>query len=80
MDFTDTELEILFNAWALHAKDRVFVPTPEALPDCHRLNEAGWLERRRVDATGDIAFRWTSRGETALDVSELVQSVEERQN
>jgi hypothetical protein len=80
MEFTESELEILFNAWALHARDRVFVPTPEALPDCHRLNEAGWRERRRVDATDDVAYRWTPQAEMALDVNGLTQSVQERQN
>ena len=44
------------------------MPTPDAVPDCDRLTEAGWLERRTVDANGDTAFRWTRQAELALDV------------
>jgi hypothetical protein len=56
------------------------VPQPEALPECHRLHTAGWLERRWVDATGDVAYRWTEQAELALDVTGLTQSVEGREN
>lgn len=63
-----TEQQILFQAWALHARDKAFVPTPDAFPDCDRLTEAGWLECRTVDANGDTAFRWTRQAELALDV------------
>jgi hypothetical protein len=48
---------------------------PAVLADCDRLAEAGGLERRRVDATGDPAFRWTEQAETALDMNNLTESV-----
>jgi hypothetical protein len=32
------------------------VPEGWALPDAERLSEAGWLQRRTVDANGDIAW------------------------
>jgi hypothetical protein len=79
-DFTETEQEILVSAWALHARDKAFVPVPDVLPDCDRLSEAGWLEPRTVDATGAAAFRWTKQAETALDINNLTDSVKERQN
>jgi hypothetical protein len=50
-------------------------PMPAVLADCDRLAEAGGLERRRVDATGDPAFRWTEQAETALDMNNLTESV-----
>ena len=31
-------------------------------------SEAGWLERRTVDANGDTAWFWTREAETALDM------------
>jgi hypothetical protein len=43
-------------------------------------SEAGWLERRTVDANGDTAWFWTAEAEMALDMSALNQSVEDRQN
>jgi hypothetical protein len=38
-----------------------------AEPDAERLSEAGWLERRIVDANGDIAWFWSAEAEMALD-------------
>jgi hypothetical protein len=80
MEFTETEQEILFSAWALHARDQDFVPVPDVLPDCHHLSRAGWLEPRTVNATGAAAFRWTRHAEAVLDVNNLTESVRERQN
>jgi hypothetical protein len=33
--------------------------------------QAGWLERRTVDATGDTCWFWTRQAETALDMRAL---------
>jgi hypothetical protein len=41
------------------------------LPDAVGLADAGWLERRTVDATGDTCWFWTSQAETALDITAL---------
>ena len=49
-------------------------------PDAQQLADAGWLERRTVDANGDTAWFWTWQAEGALDVNALNQSVEGRQN
>jgi len=78
MGFTETEQEILFSAWALYAKGGCVAPVPEAVAACDRLAKAGWLERRRVDATGDPAYRWTKQAETALDINGLTESVHQR--
>jgi hypothetical protein len=51
----------------LAAQDCGFVPKPEMLPECERLREAGWLERRMLD-NGDASYWWTREAETALDM------------
>ena len=71
MDFTDSELEILFRAWRLAQKGRGQVLAPEKYPEAVTLADAGWLERRYVDATGDWAWFWTPQAETALNVGPL---------
>jgi hypothetical protein len=53
---------------------------PGAQPDAEELCQAGWLERRTVDANGDIAWFWTAEAEMALDVSALNRSAEGREN
>ena len=42
-----------------------------AEPGAERLRDAGWLERRTVDPTGDTAWFWTAEAEAALDMSSL---------
>ena len=49
-------------------------------PEAVRLADAGWLERRYVDATGDWCWFWTREAEAALDINALTQSVEGRHN
>jgi hypothetical protein len=44
---------------------------PWAVPDAERLSEAGWLERRTVDANGDTAWFWSPQAEAALDMAAL---------
>ena len=80
MDFTDTEAEILVNAWLLAREGKGQVVADWAEPDAQRLSDAGWLEQRTVDATGDVCWFWTREAELALDVSALNQSVEGREN
>ena len=79
MNFTDAELEILFKAWALHARDSGVKPQPWDLPECENLRHAGWLERRRLD-DGPARYHWTPQAEMALDINGLTESVKERQN
>jgi hypothetical protein len=71
MEFTESQLEILFRAWALSTQGCGQVLEPTAYPDAVPLEEAGWLERRYVDATGDWAWFWTPEAETALDLNAL---------
>jgi hypothetical protein len=80
MDFTETEQEILVNAWLLAREGKGQVLEDWAEPDAQELADAGWLERRTVDANGDTAWFWTREAEMALDVNALNQSVEGRQN
>jgi hypothetical protein len=70
-EFTETQAEILVNAWLLAREGKGQVVTAEALPDAVGLADAGWLERRTVDATGDTCWFWTSQAETALDITAL---------
>ena len=80
LEFTETQAEILVNCWLLSREGKGQVVEDFALPDAERLCEAGWLERRTVDATGDAAWFWTAEAEGALDMSALNRSVEGRQN
>jgi hypothetical protein len=71
MEFTDTQAEILVNAWLLSRGGCGQVLEQWAYPDAVELEEAGWLERRYVDATGDWSWHWTQQAETALDMNAL---------
>ena len=68
MEFTDTQQEILVNAWVLARDGKGQVLEDWAQPDAEQLCDAGWLERRTVDATGDTCWFWTREAETALDI------------
>jgi hypothetical protein len=74
MDFTDTQQEILVDAWLLAREGKGEVLEDWAEPDAEELCAAGWLERRTVDANGDTAWFWTSQAETALDMNALVRT------
>jgi hypothetical protein len=80
MDFSETQAEILVNAWLLAREGRGQVVEDWAVPDAERLSEAGWLERRTVDDTDDVAYFWTRAAEGALDLHALTASVEGREN
>ena len=71
MDFNETQAEILVNAWLLAREGKGQVLEDWAEPDAQRLSEAGWLERRTVDATGDTCWFWTLQAETVLDMNAL---------
>jgi hypothetical protein len=71
MEFTESQAEILVNAWALSSKGCGQVLEDSAVPDAEQLADAGWLERRTVDANGDTAWFWTRQAEMALDVNAL---------
>ena len=79
MDFTETQLEILFNAWVLAREGNGQVIADDAYPDAHRLAEAGWLERR-FEPDGEMSWWWTPRAETAFDMTALMGSVQGREN
>ena len=53
--------EILVNAWLLAREGKGQVLEDWAEPDAEQLADAGWLERRTVDATGDTCWFWTRR-------------------
>jgi hypothetical protein len=80
MEFTETEQDILVRAWALARNGQGQVLEEWAEPDAQRLCDAGWLERRTVDATDDPCWFWTRQAEAALDLNALTQSVEGREN
>jgi hypothetical protein len=79
MDFTDTEAEILVNAWLLARVGKGQVLEDWALPDAERLSEAGWLEQRSED-DGPSTWWWTPEAQAALDLNALTASVEGREN
>ena len=71
MEFTDTQEDILARAWLLARDGQGQVIDAWAVPDAERLCDAGWLERRTVDANGDTAWFWTVQAEGALDINAL---------
>jgi hypothetical protein len=71
LELTDTQQEILVNAWLLARDGKGQIVADWAEPDAQQLSEAGWLERRTVDATGDTCWFWTQQAETALDMQAL---------
>ena len=71
MDFTDTQQNILARAWLLARDGQGQVLEGWAVPDAEQLCDAGWLERRTVDNTDDVAFFWTPQAEGALDMNAL---------
>jgi hypothetical protein len=42
-----------------------------AEPNAEELCEAGWLERRTVTDTDDVAYFWTREAEGTLDMNAL---------
>jgi hypothetical protein len=79
LEFTDTQAEILVNAWLLAREGKGQVLEDWAEPDAERLREAAWLEQR-TEPDGPSSWWWTPEAEAALDLNTLKQSVEDRQN
>jgi hypothetical protein len=80
MEFTETQQEILVNAWLLAREGRGQVVEDWALPDAQELSDAGWLEQRTVDATGAVCWFWTAEAEGALDMNALRRDSQADQN
>jgi hypothetical protein len=73
VEVTETQKEILFNAWALAQEGKGQVVEDWAVPHAHRLAEAGWLERR-FEEDGELSWWWTREAETALSLDALRRS------
>ena len=73
MDFTYTQREIIVNAYLLAREGKGQVLTDDAIPDAHRLAEAGWL-RRQFEPDGEMSWWWTGAAETALDLNALLDA------
>jgi hypothetical protein len=71
VEFTENQQDILYRAWLLSRRNCGQVLERWAYPDAVELEDAGWLERRYVDATGDWSWHWTPQAETALDMNAL---------
>jgi hypothetical protein len=76
--FTEDELRVLFDAWVVHQDGEAFAPQDVFLPECHRLAEAGWLERRMHG--DDVVFRWSDQAEAALNLSAAMTTAKESVN
>jgi hypothetical protein len=55
MEFTETQREILFNAWLFARDGNGQVIEDWAYPDAHELAEMGWLERR-FEPDGEMSW------------------------
>ena len=69
-ELTEDEKEVALVAWALAARNKAYVPTPEYLPAAESMEARGWLSSRTLD-NGDTAYEFTPAGETALGLSAL---------
>jgi hypothetical protein len=70
LEFTDTQAEILVNAWLLAREGKGQVLEDWAEPDAQQLRDAGWLEQR-TEPDGPSSWWWTPEAETALDLNAL---------
>lgn len=70
MQLTETQREILFNAWCLSHVGCGQVLHDEYIPAAHQLVEAGWLERRIED--DQLTWWWSAPASTALELDALV--------
>jgi hypothetical protein len=72
MEFTETQKEILYNAWALAREGKGQVVEDSAYPFADQLARAGWLERR-IEPSGDVSWWWSRAAEVACALSGLVE-------
>jgi len=70
VEFTETQAEILTNAYLLSLAGNGQVVQDECLPDAHRLCEAGWLDRHIIG--DEVTWWWSKQAEGALQLSELL--------
>lgn len=75
----DNQLQILFASWLLSREGKGQVACDHCIPDCHKLAEAGWLERR-IEDNGDMSWHWTQQAEVALRTGALITDAKDRQN
>ena len=79
MEFTETQQEIIGNAYWLGLEGNGMVLTDNAVPAADELADAGWLERRS-EPNGDVSWWWSGAGDTAFGLSGLMRSAEGRDN
>ncbi|MGN6169320.1 MAG: hypothetical protein ACTHQQ_14305 [Solirubrobacteraceae bacterium] len=86
LEFAETQLELLHacwalgaGRWALGARGGGVVIADDIYPEAHAPAEAGWLERR-IEDDGEMSWWWTRRGETALGLCGLVESMRQGMN
>jgi hypothetical protein len=70
VELTETQKEILFNAWALAREGKGQVLEDWAYPFAHQLHLNGWLDMR-TEPDGATSWWWTREAETALDLDAL---------
>ena len=73
MELTETQFELLLNAYLLAREGKGQVIVDDAYPDAHELAEHGWLERR-IEPDGELSWWWTPQAEVALDVAALTDT------
>ena len=64
---TEDEMEVVFAAWALAARNKAYVPTPAYLSAAESMRTRGWLSSRTLD-NGDTAYGFSPTGEEAFKV------------
>jgi hypothetical protein len=70
MTFTETQQEIVGNAYWLSREGRGMVLGDDAAAEADELVEAGWLTTRE-EPNGDTSYWWSPAGELALELGGL---------
>ena len=80
MDFTETQAEILVNAWLLAREGKGQVLEDWAEPGRERAGRGRLARTPHSRRDRRTCWFWTPEAETALDMNALNQSAEGRQN
>lgn len=81
MELNDDHMHVLYHAWAAsRGNGGIVLEDPGLYVEAHELAEHGWLRRRFVTDDGEMSWWWTPQAEHALDVNQLVQSANGREN
>jgi hypothetical protein len=81
VNLTEDHLEVLYHAWAAsRGGGGIVLKDPGLYVEAHELAEHGWLTRKFVGPDREMAWFWSREAEAALDMTQLMQGAEGREN